>query len=99
MFSGFPFGDLKNNMKFTILFTVLFLAYTHLEHLSISNNFPEDLGHIHIKQAAPPPLKGDALTPLADMGPCNPEGLRLEGSNLLMPLHTKVQSGGLAGAI
>lgn len=81
-------------MKFCLV-----LANTHLEDLTISNNFPEDLGHIHIKQTAPAPLKGDALTPLADMGLHNPEGLRLEGSNLLMPLHTEVQGGGLAGAI
>ena len=71
----------------------------HLEDLPVSNNFPEDLSHIHIKQAATPPLKGDGLTPLADVGPHNPEGFRLEGSNLLVPLHTEIEGGGLAGAV
>lgn len=71
----------------------------HLEDLSISNNFPEDLSNIHIKQAAASPLEGDGLTPLADVGPHHPEGLGLEGSNLLVPLHTEIEGGGLTGPI
>lgn len=71
----------------------------YLEDLPISYNFSENLSHVHIKQAASGPLKGDALAPLADMGAHHPEGLRLEGGNLLMPLHTEVESWGLAGAI
>ena len=77
----------------------LAVVNAHLEDLPVNNNLPEDLSHIHIKQAASPPLKGDGLTPLTDVGLHDPEGLGLKGSNLLVPLHAEVEGGGLAGAI
>ena len=67
--------------------------------MCIRDKLLEDLGHIQVEQAAPAPLGGDALTPLADLGSDHPEGLRLEAGNLLMPFHTKVEGGGLTGAI
>ena len=71
----------------------------HLEILPICNNFLEHLGYVHVKQATPAPLQGEALTPLARMGPHHPERLGLKTGNLLMPLNTEVEGGGLAGAI
>ena len=71
----------------------------YLEVVCVGDKLLEDLCHIQVKQATPVPLGGDALTPLADLGSDHPEGLWLEAGNLLMPLHTKVEGGGLTGAI
>ena len=65
----------------------------------ISNNFFEHLRYVKVEQAAPAPLQRDALPPLGHMGPHHPEGLGLEAADHLMPLHTKVEGGSLAGAI
>ena len=71
----------------------------HLEMASISNHLLEDLCHVKVKQAASAPLRGDALTPLADLGSDHPEGLWLEAGNLLMPFYTEVEGGRLTWTI